>query len=206
MTLAAAASLIHGRLRDGRQTARAKLARFLPSVLISAATLLVFTAASAASLSLESAVKATYLYKFTPFIAWPDQAFSSASAPFNICIVGDDAFADMVVQAAAGQHYGTHAIAVRKLSAPDAGCQILYIPGTDAAAVANALALTRSKPVLTVTDLLPDPAQTHGIVVFIVDAGHVRFDIDGGTAAQDGLTISSKLLSLSRSANQKSTP
>jgi hypothetical protein len=161
---------------------------------------------SAAAPSLESAVKATYLYKFTPYITWPESAFAAPNAPFNICIIGNDAFADLVAQAVAGQRYGTHDMAVRKLAAPDTGCQILYIADSESAALSGTLGAARGKPILTVTDITPGPTEAHGIIVFINDAGHVRFDIDGTAAAQDGLTISSKLLSLSRSANQKSAP
>ena len=181
-------------------------ALYVQKIFALVAALLAAIPASAAGPSLENAVKATYLFKFTPFITWPDAAFAGANGPFDICVVGDDAFADMVAQATAGQRYGSHNIAVRKLSTPDPDCQVLYIPGSDTSTSAVALNALRGKPILTVTDAAPDPAAAHGIVVFMVDAGHVRFDIDGAAATQDGLTISSKLLSLSRSASQRSAP
>ena len=201
MSLDAVSDLIRRRLGDGTRTAG-----HLFRVMATSVVLFLPASALLAAPSLETAIKATYLYKFAPFIVWPDQVFSGASAPFNICIVGNDGFADLVAQASAGQRYGTHNMTVRKLPAADNGCQILYIPGSDPAPVAAALNATRGKPILTVTDFTPDPAAGHGIVTFVVEGGHVRFDIDGATAAQDGLTISSKLLSLSRSASQKSAP
>ena len=170
------------------------------SLLILGTGLFFVTPAMADPSALEDAVKATYLYKFTPFIQWPDSAFAGPTASFAICVVGDDALADMVGQALAGQHYGMRSMVVRKLSTPDTGCQVLYVPGNDKTAVIAAMAVAQGKPILTVTDFTPDLANAHGLVVFINDAGHVRFDIDGAAASQVGLTISSKLLSLSRSA------
>ncbi len=50
-------------------------------------------------------------------------------------------------------------------------------------------------PVLTVTDGATDPAAK-GIINFVIADDRVRFEIDNSAALADGLTISSKLLSL----------
>jgi hypothetical protein len=143
----------------------------------------------------ETAVKATYLYKFLPFITWPETAFSSPGAPFVICIVGDDALGDSLGHVLTGQHNGAHAIVVRKLSAADTGCQVLYIPGTDEGPVRAAVEVARGKPILTVTDM-PARSPAHGIIGFVAVGDHVRFSIDQAEAAHSGLTVSSRLLSL----------
>jgi hypothetical protein len=79
------------------------------------------------------------------------------------------------------------------------------VPGGDAAAVTAALDAARGKPILTVTDLQAN-AAVHGMIGFVVENGHVRFDIDDAAAAQSGLTVSSKLLSLARSVKPRSAP
>ena len=38
--------------------------------------------------SLELAIKATFLYKFAPFVEWPDTAFASPSSPLWLCMIG----------------------------------------------------------------------------------------------------------------------
>jgi hypothetical protein len=48
--------------------------------------------------------------------------------------------------------------------------------------------------VLTVTDAAP--SGVHGIVNFVLLDDRVRFEIDLGQAARNGIAISSKLLSL----------
>ncbi len=50
-------------------------------------------------------------------------------------------------------------------------------------------------PVLTVTDL-PAGAAHKGIINFVVEDNHVRFEIDNRAANESGLRISSQLMAL----------
>lgn len=171
------------------------------SVGILAAALLVCAAADAAPAdSIEYEIKATYLYKFAPFVEWPQ----SAAPAFNLCIVGDDPVAVAIDQAAKGQSIAGKPLVVKHLSAaaPDAGCQVMYIAGTDTQTAAQALAAMKGAPVLTVTDEASHP-NDRAIISFVIDANHVRFDIDDAAAAQDGLVISSKLLGLAHSVKSR---
>ena len=70
--------------------------------------------------------------------------------------------------------------------------------------VEQALAAMKVAPVLTVTDEATHPAD-RGIVSFVIDANHVRFDIDKAAAAQSGLVISSKLLGLAHNVKPRTT-
>jgi len=150
---------------------------------------------------LEYGVKATYLYKFAPFIEWPAGTFASASDPLVICVVGSDPVADLVDEAVKGQVISAHAIDVRHLegSARGARCHILYIALRGPAA-AGALDSVRGTPVLTVTDSARDAG---GIVNFVVQDNHVRFEINLHAAAENHLVISSKLLNLATRVSPK---
>jgi hypothetical protein len=152
--------------------------------------------ASAQDRSLEYAVKATYLYKFVPFIAWPSDAFATPASPLEICIVGESNFANLVATGVTGQSVAGHSLAVRRVTSitDENGCQVLFVGGGDPAVLNTALVVVRGKPVLTVTDAAPD--GEHGIVNFVLREDRVRFEIDLGQAARNGITISSKLLSL----------
>jgi hypothetical protein len=151
---------------------------------------------SAQDKSLEYAVKATYLYKFIPFIAWPGNIFVSPASPFDICIAGDTNFGILVSNAVAGQSVDRHAIAVRRVTtlAEEGSCQVLFIGGDDPTVMNASLGAVRGKPVLTVTDAAP--RGEHGVVNFVLLDDRVRFEIDLGQAARNGIAISSKLLSL----------
>lgn len=152
--------------------------------------------AKADTTSLENAVKATYLYKLAPFVAWPATAFNAARDPLVICVQGPDSFADLVQHAAAGQHVGPHPIVVRHVERIErtSGCHIAYVAGSPEQSAAQALSSVQGTPVLTVTDSEHGPAK--GIVHLVLNGGKVRFSVNAGQAGADGLAISSKLLAL----------
>lgn len=149
------------------------------------------------TISLEYAVKATYLYKLAPFVNWPPAAFTSPDAPFDICVLGHDPFNDFLEKAVAGRKLGTHPFEVRRLAAvpPDDECRIVFIGATRPEQVRAALQAFDGRPVLTVTD--SGQAEGSGsIVQFVIRGGHVRFEIDNAAAVRNHLVISSKLLNL----------
>ncbi|CAN5630859.1 hypothetical protein BH10PSE5_BH10PSE5_25710 [soil metagenome] len=145
--------------------------------------------------TLEAPVKATYLYKFVPFVEWPAAAFASPSQPVILCILGGDPFGEVLDQAVRGQKVGARPILVHRLARTEkaTGCHILYLSAPRAPAAAEALQSAHGAPVLTVTD---GPGAAGGIVSFVLRDNRVRFMIDPDAAAANGLTISSKLLSL----------
>jgi hypothetical protein len=156
--------------------------------------------------SLEYAVKAAYLPKFIPFITWPDGAFAGAGAPFTICLLGEDRFGGKLDQAASGLRAGDHAVQVRHLAAPDpsAHCQLIFLPaGSDPVSARGTLDAMRGRPVVTVTD---SGLSVHGMISFVIENNHVRFDIDDAMAAEGGLVISSKLLGLAHAVKMRGQP
>jgi hypothetical protein len=152
--------------------------------------------------SLETAVKAAYLYKFAPFVGWPGAA-ARAGQPFTVCVVGADPFGSVLDRAVAGQKVGDRPIAVRRLAtaARDSACEIAFLGGSRGQSVKDGLGILHGAPVLTVTDGSPYP----GVIDFALTQGRVRFRVDDQAAADSGLTISSKLLSLAVSVRSRKT-
>jgi hypothetical protein len=141
----------------------------------------------------EYAVKAAFLSKFGFYVEWPAGAFATGT-PLVLCVVGDDPFGNYLDEAVAGQQVGGRSIVVRRLKSVtrDSGCHIAYVgseprPG----AVSDAL---RGSPTLVVTDAQTTAAG--GAIHFVLKDNRVRFTIDDDAAAQSGLSVSSKLLSL----------
>ncbi len=167
-------------------------ARFLGGLLLAAAL-----APAASAAGLETAVKATYLYKFAPFVDWPATAFASSASPFNICVLGADPFGAALDTAVSGQRLDAHPVTVVRLQKLDAGsrCHILYLGAGRAQAQQDAIGSVRGKPVLTVSD----QAGAGAIIRFVIKDNRVRFDIDNAAAAANGVTISSRLLALANS-------
>ena len=161
--------------------------------------------ARAQQASIESAVKATYLYKFVPYVQWPPAAFASPASPVVVCVLGGAPFADLVSRAVGGERLENRPLMSRRLTSVDAnsGCHVLFAAGTPTQSAAEALAAVRGKPVLTVTDA-PPAAAAKGIVNFVLVDNRVRFEINLAAAAENGLAISSKLLSLAVAVKQGS--
>lgn len=162
-------------------------------------------AAYATGESLEASIKATYLYKLGAFVEWPGSAFESSTSAVNLCLIGNDPFGDTLDKAVSGQRIGEHPIVVRRLKTVerDSGCQIVYVGGSKEQPVAKALDTVRGAAVLTVTDM-PPANDAAGIVQFVIKDNKVRFNIDEQAASANGLTISSKLLSLAAAVRPKS--
>jgi len=162
-------------------------------------------AAHAQSSPLEFAVKAAYLHKLAAFVQWPSSAFGSPVSPIEFCVAGASPFGVLLRQAVADQRIGSHPILLREIDRSDraAGCHVLYLAGPNAAAVAQGLRKVRGTPVLTVTDSAFQDGAT-GIVHFVVRDKRVRFEIDDDAAVQNGITLSSKLLSLAVSPGPRS--
>jgi hypothetical protein len=153
--------------------------------------------AAAQEASLEYAVKATYLYKFAPFVEWPPGAFATATSPVEICVVGDDPFGPTLDRALEGQRVGERAFALRRLGPSElpVSCHVAYLAATGAQPVAETLRAVAGAPVLTVTNEAVSP-RAKGIVNFVLREGRVRFEIDNRAAAEAGIAISSKLLGI----------
>jgi hypothetical protein len=154
--------------------------------------------AEAQARELESAIKATFLYKFIPFVEWPAGTFAGPTDPLRLCVVGNDAVGQLVEEAVRGQPQSARPVVVQRLSNParESGCHVVYVaPGKDDAAAAATLERLRGLPVLTITDGARD-ARSRGMINFVVRDNRVRFEIDLGLAIDSGLAISSKLLAL----------
>lgn len=152
----------------------------------------------------EAAVKATYLYKLGPYVAWPDSALPAPGDPALLCVVGADVFGDLLADAVAGESLAGHPIAVRRMAtaAEARDCMIAFLAGSDRETVAAGLATLQGAPVLTVTDD-GNGAGARGMVHFVVVGDNVRFAIDDHAAWQSGLVFSSKVLELALSVKRR---
>jgi hypothetical protein len=156
--------------------------------------------------SLEYAVKATFLYKFIPFVDWPASAFESPASPVVICVMGNDPVARLVDRAVSGQRIGNRPVMVRHIESVsrESGCHEIYASSAMTER-SRAFAAVRGSAVLTVTDGGSGGSNggDSGIITFVVQDNRVRFDIDDRAAAQSGLTIRSQLLDLARTVRAR---
>lgn len=148
----------------------------------------------------EYQVKAAFLLNFTKFVEWPAAAFAAANSPLAICILGDDPFGEVLDQLVEGEEVNGRKLVAHRIQQPPApkACQELFVnsekdvPGIIAAA---------GPGVLTVGDgdsFLRDG----GIIAFVIENRHVRFDINQRAASNASLSLSARLLSVARSVQK----
>lgn len=170
-------------------------------ILAAAAAACAFSSAGAAEPEPGYALKAGYLAKFTPFVDWPDTAFSAPGSPFHLCIGGRDPFGAVIDRVAGGLKVGDHPVVVVRLSpaaknsvsGPD--CHLLFLSASRSQTPQQMLSAVAGRPVLTVADeTLEAP---NAMVQFVTVENRLRFKIRADMAQAVGLTLSSKLLALS---------
>jgi hypothetical protein len=145
----------------------------------------------------EYQVKAAFLMNFTKFVEWPAAAFQDAGSPLTICILGEDPFGASLDQAVEGETAGGRKVAVqriRRVPGPKT-CQVLFITKSEKS-VPETIE-TAGPGVLTVGEsdrFLEDG----GIIAFVLQARHVRFDINLRVALRASLVLSARLLNVAR--------
>ena len=158
-------------------------------------------AAAPAGIPLEYAVKANFLYKFGPFVEWPPKVFASPTAPFIVCVLGEDPFGRTLDDAVRGQSVNGRPSGIRRIAwaSRTSGCHVLYLGRSGRQSQSEALEAVRGAPILTVTD---ERTGGGGVINFVVVQGRVRFAVDVDRARTNGLALSSKLLALAVTTRQ----
>jgi hypothetical protein len=142
----------------------------------------------------EYQIRAAYIYNFANFVGWPSTSFADSTAPFVICIVGDDPFGAALDQIVKGELIGTHPIVVERLKSVDEikDCHILYCMSNDRLQAVQIVQKLKGLSVLSVGEF-KDFATIGGIVRFIVEEDRVRFELNIDAAKGAKLAVSSKL-------------
>lgn len=150
---------------------------------------------SQTSFASEYQVKAVFLFNFSHFITWPNNAFENQYSTFTIGIIGDDPFGPYIEAAVEGERIGTHVIRVERYASVSEikNCHILYIATKDPEEIKNILNSVSGRNILTVGDT-PNFARWGGMIRFYTEQNKIRLQINNTIARAEGLKISSKLL------------
>lgn len=184
----------------------ARLRNVLPTVLFACGLATQTASATAAQPTTELDTEAAFLTKLAPFVDWPVNSFSSPESPLVVCVMSADPLTTRVEKVAASQKDGKRRIRLRVVSSSDVvdDCHILYL-GTAGDSAAQIARTVRHRPVLTVCRSRAD-ADADAMIVFVVDRGRVRFDIDAAGATDSRLAIRPELLALARNVNPSFPP
>jgi hypothetical protein len=152
--------------------------------------------------SLEYKIKAAYLYNFTKFIGWPELN----SATFNICIVGNDPFQDLLDNLETKTAFDKPIRIFRYNNIKQAkDCQIVYFDKIEANAgfsMSNALIVGDLHHSLTVSSQ-PFFAESGGMIGFVLEQEKIKLHINLKALKQSGLEISAKLIEVSTLINEE---
>jgi hypothetical protein len=145
----------------------------------------------------EQDVKAAFLYHFAQYVEWPETAFTSATSPFVMGVVGDGGFLAAISSAVADKSVAGHRIVVKSVSAPaqTRDCHMVFITSSETSRVPAMLGGMDATPVLAVGDAAGF-AGAGGAIGFVIADGKVGFQINPTAVRRAGLKISSKLLRL----------
>jgi len=169
--------------------------RTLATVRLGLALLLVVaTAGRTAAATLEYQVKAAFLLSFVTFTEWPAAAFESPASPLQLCVLHENPFDASLAGTVRGERAGGHPLTVVQINkGEDArGCHVLFVPQSVDEGDAVAARAAADTPVLMVAE---SPAlERAATIVFSLENGRVRFDVNRTAAERSGLHLSSKLL------------
>lgn len=156
----------------------------------------------------EYQVKAAYLTDLGRYVEqWASRPRPSPDEPFEICVLGQDPFGPSLDAAVRGEKIDGAPLAARHIArAQDApGCRVLFVGSSEENQLNAVLAAIGTSPVLTVADM-PDFAKKGGMVQFVLDGNHVRFEINITASGRAGLKLSSSLLKVARAVRRTPQP
>lgn len=145
----------------------------------------------------EYRVKAAFLFNFARFVEWPPEAFTGPYAPLVLCVLGEDPLGRALDEAVADKKIDGRAIAVRRFSdaRQSKGCRMLFVAPSERRRTLSVLEALDEPGLLTVGES-DSPTAEGLVIIFVLEAGKVRFAINVTAAEREKLHVSSRLLSL----------
>lgn len=154
---------------------------FLAALFGAAATVVAAAGPSLASAEAqrvdEYRLKAALIYAIAKFVDWPADAFPSASAPMQVCVLGADPFGPTLDDTFRGHTVGGRSASIRRVADIDAACNVLFVSRSERKRMALLTDQLRSLAVLTVSE--EDGFRSvGGMIELYSDGEKVRFSLN----------------------------
>jgi hypothetical protein len=145
----------------------------------------------------EYQLKAAFIYNFTKFVDWPDDAFADATSPIVIGVLGKDPFSSGLEEAIRDRKAHNRSIVVRQLATPYAahGAQLIFVSADESNRLNELSSTLRGTHTLIVTEFQQGPSKA-GAINFVLDGDKLRFEINMDEANAAGIKISAQLQKL----------
>jgi len=158
--------------------------------------------------SREYVLKAGYIYNFTKFIRWPEEATREINNKgLNFCLVGEDPFGNILDKFAKKLKLKNRKLVVTKpvFIAEMRQCHILFVSRSEKSNVNQILLRVREYPVLVIGDT-PGFAEKGVGINFFLQRNKIRFEINREALKRAGLVVSSELLNLAKIVTGRKMP
>ena len=145
----------------------------------------------------ESDVKAAFVYNFVRFIEWPSTRWTSAEAPYVVCLVGGTPLGPALHATLTDRTVQDRAFDIRELEPADPGVTVCHVVvvAPSAEDFDDVIAMAGQPGVLTVGEGRSF-AERGGMIALTEVGGKIRFAINLRRTKQAELTVSSQLLGL----------
>lgn len=154
--------------------------------------------------SLESRVKAAYLYNFASYVEWPAASSLPAGAPITIGFVEAAEIAEELSKLSSGRMVHNRPVEVKLIKPGEAvaGVQILFMGRQGNRRLKQLVEGVRAQPVLTVSDA-QGGLSDGSIINFVPVDDRIRFEISLANAERNGIKINARLLSVAQRVENK---
>ena len=149
-------------------------------------------------------VKALFLYNFANFVEWPRDAFVDQSSTLRMCLYGAVPFGEFLdfVDGVQVRDRTLEVIRTTDYSNIQSGCHILFVGIEHIPELEKFFNNLNHLFVLSIGNT-KDFTKTGGVVNILRTSDQQRFEINLTKAIENGLLISSDLLSLARIINER---
>lgn len=143
----------------------------------------------------EYEIKAEFLVNFAKFTEWPGEV----PGPLDLCVFGRDPFGASLSRAAERSRPRGQVIRVLRVDEIEelSGCKLAYISSSEAARLPEVLRTLRRASVLSVGEA-PEFTRLGGVIRFLVEEEHVRFEVNLEAAKRAGLRIDARMLQIAK--------
>ena len=140
-------------------------------------------------------LKAAFLYHFTQFVEWPENAFAGTNSPLVIGILGTNPFGETLENLVQGEQIRGRPLVVRRYATALAAreAHVLFISRSEEDEWPAIQRIVGDRPILTVSET-EGFVRNGGMVRFFTRENKVRLQIHHENARRAGLVVSSKLL------------
>jgi hypothetical protein len=147
----------------------------------------------------EYKLKAALLFKLNRFVEWPLEPANKSKSTFSICILGDNAFGD-ILEPLRKRLIKDRPVEINYYALSNqivkSDCHMLFIHKSKRAFIADILKSINNRPILTVSDI-NNFADKGGMIEFAQGEKNIGFTINLESARLAELSISAPLLQIS---------